>query len=242
MAQNWRYSSRKAKRELGLQARGRSSRRSRATIEWYTELIEAGAFDRRRAVADVARLAAGCAAAERGGLRVARARRALPRAPARGGRVSRAAFFPRDEYFMRLALREAERALEHDDVPVGCVIAHEGEVIAAAPNERELRGDPTAHCEILALREAARRLGRWRLTRDVLYVTLEPCAMCAGAIVLARVPRVVYGARRPEGRRRRQRARRARRAAPQPPARRGRRPAGRRVRGAPARLLLVTRR
>ena len=103
-------------------------------------------------------------------------------------------FFPRDEYFMRLALREAERSLEHDDVPVGCVIAHEGEVIAAAPNERELRGDPTAHCEILAVREAAQRLGSWRLGGTVLYVTLEPCAMCAGAIVLARLRGVVFGA------------------------------------------------
>ena len=108
------------------------------------------------------------------------------------------AFFPRDEYFMRLALREAERALEHEDVPVGCVIASAGEVIAAAPNERELRGDPTAHCEILALREAAARLGSWRLSDTVMYVTLEPCAMCAGAIVLARVPRVVYGATDPK--------------------------------------------
>ena len=107
-------------------------------------------------------------------------------------------FFPRDEYFMRLALREAERAIEHDDVPIGCVIMHSGEVIAAAPNERELRGDPTAHCEILALREASRRLGTWRLSSTVLYVTLEPCAMCAGAIVLARVPRVVYGADDPK--------------------------------------------
>ena len=107
-------------------------------------------------------------------------------------------FFPRDEYFMRLALREAERALEHDDVPIGAVIVHEGEVLAAAPNERELRGDPTAHCEVLALREAAARLGRWRLDGAVLYVTLEPCAMCAGAIVLARVPRVVYGATDPK--------------------------------------------
>ena len=107
-------------------------------------------------------------------------------------------FFPRDEYFMKLALREAGRAIEHDDVPVGCVIAHEGELLAAAPNERELRGDPTAHCEVLALREAARRLGTWRLSSTVLYVTLEPCAMCAGAIVLARVPRVVYGAPDPK--------------------------------------------
>jgi len=107
-------------------------------------------------------------------------------------------FFPRDEYFMRLALREAERSMEHDDVPVGCVIAHEGEVLSAASNERELRTDPTAHCEVLALREAARRLGSWRLSSTVLYVTLEPCAMCAGAIVLARVPRVVYGAPDPK--------------------------------------------
>ena len=95
---------------------------------------------------------------------------------------------------MRLALREAARSVEHDDVPVGAVVAFEGEVVAAAPNERELRGDPTAHCEVLALREAARALGSWRLTGCVLYVTLEPCAMCAGAVVLARVPRVVFGA------------------------------------------------
>jgi tRNA(adenine34) deaminase len=102
-------------------------------------------------------------------------------------------FFPRDEYYMRLALREAEQAMEHDDVPIGCVIAQRGEVIAAARNERELRGDPTAHAEILALREAARHVGGWRLVDTVLYVTLEPCAMCAGAVVLGRVPRVVYG-------------------------------------------------
>ena len=104
-----------------------------------------------------------------------------------------AAFFPRDEYFMRLALREAERALEHGDVPIGCVIAAGGEVIAAAANERELRNDPTAHAEVLALREAGQALGSWRIGDAVLYVTLEPCAMCAGAMVLARVPRVVYG-------------------------------------------------
>jgi len=110
--------------------------------------------------------------------------------------VSRSHFFPRDEYFMRLALREAERAAEHDDVPIGCVIAYEGEVVAAAPNERELRGDPTAHAEVLALREAAAHVGEgWRIPPSaVMYVTLEPCAMCAGAIVLARVPRVVFGA------------------------------------------------
>jgi tRNA(adenine34) deaminase len=115
------------------------------------------------------------------------------------------AFFPRDEYFMRLALREAERALEHDDVPIGAVVVQgeaghpaTGEVLATARNERELRGDPTAHAEILALREAAARLGGWRLPGTVLYVTLEPCAMCAGAIVLARVPRVVYAADDPK--------------------------------------------
>jgi tRNA(adenine34) deaminase len=107
-------------------------------------------------------------------------------------------FFPRDEYYMRLALREAERALEHDDVPIGCVIVHGSEVIAAARNERELRGDPTAHAEILAVREAALHLGGWRLIDTVMYVTLEPCAMCAGAIVLGRVPRVVYGAADPK--------------------------------------------
>ena len=107
-------------------------------------------------------------------------------------------FFPRDEYFMRLALREAERAAEHDDVPIGAVVVRDGEVIAAAGNERELRGDPTAHAEVLALREAARALGGWRVPDSVLYVTLEPCAMCAGAIVLARVPRVVVGAPDPK--------------------------------------------
>jgi tRNA(adenine34) deaminase len=104
-----------------------------------------------------------------------------------------AAFFPRDEYFMRLAIRQAEQALDHDDVPIGAVVVHEGEVIGAGHNERELRQDPTAHAEVLALREASRALGSWRVLDAVLYVTLEPCAMCAGAIVLARVPRVVYG-------------------------------------------------
>ena len=99
---------------------------------------------------------------------------------------------------MRLALREAERALAHDDVPVGCVIARGGEVVAAAPNERELRGDPTAHAEILALREASQAVESWRLDDSVVYITLEPCAMCAGALVLARVPRVVFGALDPK--------------------------------------------
>jgi tRNA(adenine34) deaminase len=103
--------------------------------------------------------------------------------------------FPsRDDYFMRLALREAERALEHGDVPIGAVLVRAGEVVAAAHNERELRQDPTAHAELIVIREAARAAGSWRVLDTVLYVTLEPCAMCAGAIVLARVPRVVYGA------------------------------------------------
>jgi tRNA(adenine34) deaminase len=106
--------------------------------------------------------------------------------------------FPRDELFMRLALREAERALEHDDVPVGAVVVCGGEVIGAGHNERELRQDPTAHAEVLALREAARHLDTWRILDSVLYVTLEPCAMCAGAIVLGRVGRVVYGTADPK--------------------------------------------
>jgi tRNA(adenine34) deaminase len=107
-------------------------------------------------------------------------------------------FFPREDYFMRLALREAERALEHGDVPIGAVLVRDGEVVAAAHNQRELRQDPTAHAELIALREAARVAGSWRVLDTVVYVTLEPCAMCAGAIVLARVPRVVYGASDPK--------------------------------------------
>jgi tRNA(adenine34) deaminase len=107
-------------------------------------------------------------------------------------------FFPRDDYFMRLALREAERAQEHGDVPIGAVVVRDGELLAAAHNERELRADPTAHAEILALREAASVVGSWRVLNAVLYVTLEPCAMCAGAVVLARASRVVYGASDPK--------------------------------------------
>lgn len=99
---------------------------------------------------------------------------------------------------MRLALDEAERALSHDDVPIGAVVVHGGEVVAAARNERELRNDPTAHAEILALRAAAERLGTWRLTGATLYVTLEPCPMCAGAAVLSRLEKVVYGPQDPK--------------------------------------------
>jgi tRNA(adenine34) deaminase len=107
-------------------------------------------------------------------------------------------FFPREEYFMRLALREAVRATEHDDVPIGAVIVRGGEVIGSGHNERELRADPTAHAEMIALREAARTIGSWRVLDSVMYVTLEPCAMCAGAIVLARLPRLVFGATDPK--------------------------------------------
>jgi tRNA(adenine34) deaminase len=107
-------------------------------------------------------------------------------------------FLARDEHFMHLALREAELASAHDDVPIGAVVAQGGEAIAVAHNERELRHDPTAHAEILALREAGRLAGSWRLLDATLYVTLEPCAMCAGALVLARVARVVFGAGDPK--------------------------------------------
>src|SRR5215203_2202371 len=107
-------------------------------------------------------------------------------------------FFARDEYFMRLAIREAQAAAEHEDVPIGAVVVRDGEVVGTGHNERELRQDPTAHAEVLALREAARALGLWRVLDSVLYVTLEPCAMCAGAIVLARVPRVVFGCTDPK--------------------------------------------
>jgi tRNA(adenine34) deaminase len=105
---------------------------------------------------------------------------------------------PGDEQFMRAALEEARRALGHDDVPVGAVVVVDGEVIASGHNERELRGDPTAHAEIIALRAAAAHVGSWRVLDATLYVTLEPCTMCAGAIVLARVPRVVYGTADPK--------------------------------------------
>lgn len=95
---------------------------------------------------------------------------------------------------MQLALAQARRAESHGDVPVGAVVVQAGNVIASACNERELRNDPTAHAELLAMRAAAEELGRWRLDDCTLYVTLEPCAMCAGAAVNARVGTVVYGA------------------------------------------------
>jgi tRNA(adenine34) deaminase len=104
-----------------------------------------------------------------------------------------------DETMMRRALELAQQAAGHDDVPIGAVVARGDEVLGQAGNERELRRDPTAHAEVLALREAAERLGGWRLLETTLYVTLEPCPMCAGAITLARVPRLVYGAADPKG-------------------------------------------
>ena len=99
---------------------------------------------------------------------------------------------------MELALHQAEQALEHDDVPIGAVVVRGEEVIAAAHNERERLQDPTAHAEILAIRQAAQASGSWRVLDATIYVTLEPCAMCAGAIVLARIPEVVFGATDPK--------------------------------------------
>ncbi len=107
-------------------------------------------------------------------------------------------FSAADQRYMRLALGEAERCADHGDVPIGAVVAPGDEILGAAGNQRELRSDPTAHAELLAMREAAAALGGWRLPGTVLYVTLEPCAMCAGAIVLSRIPRVVYATTDPK--------------------------------------------
>ena len=103
-----------------------------------------------------------------------------------------------DERFMRLALDEARRCTAHGDVPVGAAVVRGGEVLAVAGNARELEQDPTAHAEIVALRAAARAVRSWHLEDCTLYVTLEPCAMCAGAAVLARLDRVVFGADDPK--------------------------------------------
>ncbi len=100
---------------------------------------------------------------------------------------------------MGVALQEARGAMAHDDVPIGAVVVHDdGRVTGRGRNERELREDPTAHAEVLALREAAAALGTWRVLESTLYVTLEPCTMCAGAIVLSRIPRVVYATADPK--------------------------------------------
>lgn len=103
------------------------------------------------------------------------------------------------EPFMRLALQQAELAFEAEEVPVGAVIVFEGNVIAEAHNQREMLNDPTAHAEMIAITQAAESLGSWRLLDCTLYVTLEPCPMCAGAIVQSRIPSVVYGASDPKG-------------------------------------------
>ena len=103
----------------------------------------------------------------------------------------------RDDDFMGIALEQARAAPDHADVPIGAVVVRGEEVLAAARNERELRGDPTAHAEILALRSASEKVGAWRLDGCTLYVTLEPCPMCAGAVVLARLDRLVYGPQDP---------------------------------------------
>ena len=111
---------------------------------------------------------------------------------------------PSHEEFMRQALREAEAALAEDEVPIGAIIVYDDartnspRVIAAAHNQREQLRDPTAHAEMIAITQAAQALSNWRLEHCTLYVTLEPCPMCAGAIVLARMPRVVYGAADPK--------------------------------------------
>ena len=102
-----------------------------------------------------------------------------------------------DERWMRRALDEARRAPAHGDVPVGCVVVRDGAVVAAARNERELRQDPTAHAEVLAIRDSSIALGGWRLVGCTVYVTLEPCPMCAGALLQARPERVVYGTPEP---------------------------------------------
>jgi tRNA(adenine34) deaminase len=102
------------------------------------------------------------------------------------------------EHFMQLALDEAERAFREEEVPIGAIVAHEGRVIAAAHNQREQLHDPTAHAEMIAITQAAEALQSWRLEGCTLYVTLEPCPMCAGAILQARIPLVVYGAADPK--------------------------------------------
>lgn len=104
----------------------------------------------------------------------------------------------RDRGFMEAAIAEARRAQTLEEVPIGAVLVHRDEIVARAHNLRECAKDPTGHAELLVIRAAAESLSSWRLTDTTLYVTLEPCAMCAGAIVLARIPRVVYGTRDPK--------------------------------------------
>ena len=103
-----------------------------------------------------------------------------------------------DVFWMEKALELAQQATENDEVPVGAIVIKQGKLVAAAHNLREQSGNPVAHAEMLAIQAAAKKLGNWRLTETTLYVTLEPCPMCAGAIILARIPRVVYGATDPK--------------------------------------------
>lgn len=103
-----------------------------------------------------------------------------------------------NERYMGYAIREATLAMEQGEVPVGCVIVHEGEIIAKAHNQRETLQDPTAHAEVIAITAAAARLGSWRLENTQMYVTLEPCPMCAGAIILSRIADVYFGASDPK--------------------------------------------
>jgi tRNA(adenine34) deaminase len=103
-----------------------------------------------------------------------------------------------DERWMGEALRQAAAALEKDEVPVGCIVVHNGRVVGRAHNQRETLQDPTAHAEMIAITQAAEALSSWRLAGRTLYVTLEPCIMCAGAMILARIDRVVYGAKDPK--------------------------------------------
>jgi len=103
-----------------------------------------------------------------------------------------------NQAFMRIALEEAARASVIGEVPIAAVVVREGKILAQAHNYRELWQDPTAHAEVIAIRTAATALGTWRLTETTLYVTVEPCTMCLGAIILARIPRVVFGAKDPK--------------------------------------------
>ena len=110
--------------------------------------------------------------------------------------MDRSAHTP-DETYMRLALAEADKAAISGETPIGAIVVVDGQIVASAHNRRETWQDPTAHAEVIVLREASARLGRWRLPDATLYVTMEPCLMCAGALVLARVGRLVYGCRDP---------------------------------------------
>jgi tRNA(adenine34) deaminase len=103
--------------------------------------------------------------------------------------------FERDERYMEYALHQAQKAYESDEVPVGAIVVHSEEILAAAHDAKEATGDPTAHAELLALRQAAQAMGSWRLDGCELYVTLEPCPMCVGAMLQARISRLIYGAR-----------------------------------------------